>query len=124
MAQNDGVYVFDSGAAGHAASSIDPNLLLALQNGGGFGNGSSWIWIMFLWMMWNQNGRNGNFSDFVAQSAENPPSTGLSHSPLWTAGLLTEINVLILTITLDYITFIHYITQWSMYSFCSLVILL
>ena len=68
MAQNDGVYVFDSGAAGHAASSIDPNLLLALQNGGGFGNGSSWLWIMFLWMMWNQNGRNGNFSDFVAQS--------------------------------------------------------
>lgn len=66
MAQNDGVYVFDSGAS-HAASSIDPNLLLALQNNGGFGGGNGWYWIMFLWMMWNQNGRNGNFNDYVAQ---------------------------------------------------------
>lgn len=65
MAQNDGVYVFSDPAA--KASGIDPNLLLALQNGGGFGGGNGLWWILFLFMMWNQNGRNGNFSDFAAQ---------------------------------------------------------
>lgn len=65
MGEN-GVLVFPDAAKG-AASSIDPNLLLALQNGGGFGNGGSWLWILFLWMMWSQNGRNGNFNDYVAQ---------------------------------------------------------
>lgn len=42
-------------------SSIDPALLMALNNNGGFGGGS-WIWILFLWMMWGANG-NG-FSGF------------------------------------------------------------
>ena len=65
MGEN-GVLVFPDAAKG-AASSIDPNLLLALQNGGGFGGGNGWYWILFLWMMWNQNGRNGNFNDYVAQ---------------------------------------------------------
>lgn len=36
MGEN-GVFVFPDAAKG-AASSIDPNLLLALQNNGGFGN--------------------------------------------------------------------------------------
>ena len=66
MAQSD-VLVFPEAAAGRAASSIDPNLLLALQNNGGFGGNNGWYWILFLWMMWNQNGRNGNFGDYVAQ---------------------------------------------------------
>ena len=65
MGEN-GVFVFPDAAKG-AASSIDPNLLLALQNGGGFGGGNGWYWILFLWMMWNQNGHNGNFNDYVAQ---------------------------------------------------------
>ena len=47
-------------------SSIDPALLMALNNNGGFG-GNGWYWIIFLWMMWSQNGRNGNFNDYVAQ---------------------------------------------------------
>lgn len=64
MGEN-GVLVFPE-AAKTAASSIDPNLLLALQNNGGMG-GNGWYWILFLWMMWNQNGRNGNFNDYVAQ---------------------------------------------------------
>ena len=34
MGEN-GVFVFPDAATGHAASSIDPNLLLALQNNGG-----------------------------------------------------------------------------------------
>ena len=61
------VLVFPDAATGRAASSIDPNLLLAFQNNGGFGGGNgAWWWIMFMWMMWNQNGRNGNFSDYLA----------------------------------------------------------
>ena len=67
MGEN-GVLVFPDAAARGAASSIDPNLLLALQNNGGFGgNGNGFWWILFLWMMWSQNGRNGNFNDFAAQ---------------------------------------------------------
>ena len=66
MGEN-GVFVFSDAATGHAASSIDPNLLLALQNNGGFGGGNgAWWWIMFMWMMWDRNGRNGNFNDYLA----------------------------------------------------------
>jgi hypothetical protein len=65
MGEN-GVLVFPEAAKG-AASSIDPNLLLALQNNGGMGGGYGYWWIMFLWMMWIQNGRNGNFNDYAAQ---------------------------------------------------------
>ena len=66
MGEN-GVFVFPDAAAGRAASSIDPNLLLALQNNGGFGGGNgAWWWIMFMWMMWDRNGRNGNFNEYLA----------------------------------------------------------
>lgn len=66
MGEN-GVFVFPDAATGRAASSIDPNLLLAFQNNGGFGNGNgAWWWIMFMWMMWDRNGRNGNFNDYLA----------------------------------------------------------
>ena len=71
MGEN-GVLVFPDAAKG-AASSIDPNLLLALQNGGGFGGNGSWIWILFLWMMWQNGGYNGyrnnggSFQDLAAQ---------------------------------------------------------
>ena len=51
-----------------AKSSLDPNLLLAMQNNGGFGNNGSWMWLIFLWMMWDRNGRNCNFSDYAAQA--------------------------------------------------------
>lgn len=40
-------------------SGIDPNLLLALNNNGGFGGGN-WIWILFLWLIWGANGWGGN----------------------------------------------------------------
>jgi len=39
-------------------SSIDPNLLLALNNNGGFG-GNNWMWILFLWLIWGGNYGNG-----------------------------------------------------------------
>jgi hypothetical protein len=58
MAQNEGVYVFPDAMS--KASGIDPNLLLALQNNGGFGGNGNWIWIMFLWLIWGNNGWGGN----------------------------------------------------------------
>lgn len=39
---------------------IDPNLLLALNNNGGFGGNGCWIWILFLWLIWGNNGWGGN----------------------------------------------------------------
>ena len=44
---------------------IDPNLLLAMNNNGGFGGGN-WIWILFLWLIWGANGwgNNGGFGGF------------------------------------------------------------
>ena len=68
MGEN-GVLVFPDAATRGAASSIDPNLLLALQNNGGFGGGNgAWWWIIFMWMMWDRNGRNGNFNDYLASA--------------------------------------------------------
>lgn len=66
MGEN-GVFVFPDAVAGRAASCVDPNLLLALQNNGGFGNGNgAWWWIIFMWMMWDRNGHNGNFNEYLA----------------------------------------------------------
>ena len=47
-------------------SSIDPALLLAMNNNGGFGNGAMWMWPMFMWMMypWLFSGMNGGFGGF------------------------------------------------------------
>lgn len=42
-----------------ANNGIDPNLLLALNNNGGFGGGNC-IWILFLWLIWGANGWGGN----------------------------------------------------------------
>lgn len=41
------------------SNSIDPALLMALNNNGGFG-GNNWIWILFLWLIWGANGWGGN----------------------------------------------------------------
>jgi len=57
------VFMFPEGTR----SSLDPNLLAVMNNNGGFGGNNAW-WLIFLWMMWANNGRNGNFSDFVAQT--------------------------------------------------------
>lgn len=76
MGEN-GIMVFPDAATGRAASSIDPNLLLALQNNGGFGNNGNWLWILFLWMIWGANGwgngfgGNGNGTGFLANQLNN-----------------------------------------------------
>ena len=59
MANNEGVYVFPDAMS--KASGIDPGLLALLNNGGGFGgNNAYWIWFMFLWMIWGNNGWGNN----------------------------------------------------------------
>ena len=76
MGEN-GVLVFPDAAARGAASGIDPNLLALLNQNGGFGNGS-WIWLMFLWMIWGYGGNgwgNGfggnNGTGFLANQLNN-----------------------------------------------------
>lgn len=61
MANSEGVYVFDSGAASKAANGIDPGLLALLNQNGGFGGNGNWIWILFLWMIWGNNGWGNGF---------------------------------------------------------------
>jgi len=42
--------------------SIDPALMLAMTQNGGFGNGAMWMWPMFMWMIfpWLFGGYGGN----------------------------------------------------------------
>lgn len=51
------VFMFPEGSS---RGSIDPALLLALTNGGGFGNNGAWIWVLFMWMMYQNGGFFGN----------------------------------------------------------------
>lgn len=51
---NDGIYVFPDSVS--KMSGIDPGLLALLNQNGGFSNGSMWIWILFMWMIWGGNG--------------------------------------------------------------------
>lgn len=56
-------------------SSIDPGLLALLQNNGGFGGNGSWIWVLFLWLIWGGYGNNGfggnNGTGFLANQLNN-----------------------------------------------------
>ena len=76
MGEN-GVFVFPDAAASKAASTLDPNLLLALNQNGGFGNNGNWIWILFLWMMYGYGGNgfggfgNNNGTSFLANQMNN-----------------------------------------------------
>ena len=58
MAQNEGVYVFPDAMA--KASGIDPGLLALLNQNGGFGGNGNWIWILFLWFLYGNNGWGNN----------------------------------------------------------------
>ena len=75
MGEN-GVFVFPDAATRGAASGLDPNLLLALNQNGGFGNNGYWIWILFMWMIWGgngnwNNGMGGNGTGFLANQLNN-----------------------------------------------------
>ena len=56
---------------------IDPNLLLALNNNGGFGGNGNWMWILFLWLIWGWggngygNGFGGNGAGFLSNQMNN-----------------------------------------------------
>lgn len=41
----------DNVAGGNRGNSIDPNLLLALNQNGGFGGNGNWMWLLFLWFL-------------------------------------------------------------------------
>lgn len=72
MGEN-GVYVFPE-AASKAASSIDPNLLMALNQNGGFNGNGSWIWFLFMWMLWGNNGNgfgNNSGTGYLANQISN-----------------------------------------------------
>ena len=61
MAQESGVYVFPDAATRGAVNGIDPGLLALLNQNGGFGGNGNWIWILFLWMIWGNNGYGNGF---------------------------------------------------------------
>jgi len=69
------VFMFPDAGTGRPASSIDPNLLLAFQNNGGFGN-NNWIWVLFLFMMWGRNGWGNNGVPTEALSNQMNNDTG------------------------------------------------
>ena len=58
-------------------SSLDPNLMLALSQNGGFGNNGGWMWMMFMWILFpwlfngNGFGNNGNGTGFLANQLNN-----------------------------------------------------
>lgn len=60
MSTDNGVYVFPDALGKSGNGSIDPALLLAMQNNGGFGNGAAMWIVLFLWLMWGRNGMFGN----------------------------------------------------------------
>ena len=84
MAQ-DGVYVFPDAGTSAGRSSVDPNLLLALNQNGGFGSGASWLWPMFMWMMfpWMFGGMGyGGFGGFGGGAGANLLGTGFLSNQL------------------------------------------
>ena len=61
-------------------NSLDPNLMWALPQGGGFGNNGNWMWMMFMWILfpWIFNGNgfggfgnNGSGTGFLANQLNN-----------------------------------------------------
>ena len=83
MAQ-DGVYVFPDAGTSTGRSGVDPNLLLALNQNGGFGGGASWLWPMFMWMMfpWMFGGGFGGFGGFGGGAGAGLLGTGFLSNQL------------------------------------------
>lgn len=56
------VFMFPEGNTS-GNSNVDPALLMALNNGGGFGGNGNWMWIIFLFFLYPLM-RNGGFGGF------------------------------------------------------------
>lgn len=56
--ENSKIFMFPENGYGRNNGGIDPALLLAMNQNGGFGNGC-WIWILFMWILWGGMGMNG-----------------------------------------------------------------
>lgn len=73
MSTDNGVFVFPD-VAKAATNGLDPNLMLALSQNGGFGNNGYWIWILFMWLIWGNNGNgfgNSNGTGYLANQMSN-----------------------------------------------------
>lgn len=57
------VFMFPDNIGGTSANGLDPNLLLALNNNGGFGGNGNWIWIIFLFFLYPLMRNGGWFGD-------------------------------------------------------------
>ena len=61
----------------NAGNTLDPNLMMALSQNGGFGNNGNWMWMMFMWILfpWLFNGNNNfggnNGTGFLANQLNN-----------------------------------------------------
>lgn len=66
------VFMFPDNFGGASAnpSAVDPNLLLAMQNGG-FGGNGNWIWLFFLFLLYGRNGWGWNGGDNGAAGVAN-----------------------------------------------------
>lgn len=71
MAQDSKVFMFPEGNN----SSIDPALLMALNNNGGFGGNGNWLWIIFLFFLYPLM-RNGGFFGNNGNGSFAPSGTG------------------------------------------------
>jgi len=60
MASESKVFMFPEG---NSQSSIDPALLMALNNNGGFGGNGSWLWIIFLFFLYPLMRNGGLFGN-------------------------------------------------------------
>lgn len=58
---NPNVFMIPDGimGGGNQGNSLDPNLLLALNQNGGFGGNGNWMWILFLFFLWPLMRNNG-----------------------------------------------------------------
>ena len=67
-------------------SSIDPALLVAMNQNGGFGNGAMWMWPMFMWMMfpWLFGATGNGFGGWGA--------TGAAGAALGAGSLSNQLN--------------------------------
>lgn len=80
MSDGTKIFTFPEAGASGGNNSIDPALLMALNNNGGFGGNGNWMWIIFLFFLyplmrnggfgnWGNNGNDG--TGYLANLANN-----------------------------------------------------